>query len=418
MHFVFHQTMPREMSCLSETRFENVHDMVYAFRTQKNPITLKKHSASSTHPGFGSYNARVNVEQQIKAQKLLLEQMQVSKGTGRSVEEASSLTMAVASGNQTKNVQSRGSMESKSRDKKTIDEQENVNSKMSSNQRNADMKNVIPAQSHKGRCTSIKRSDRKPTSSVEDTFHSASQHSSWGSRYRMLEDGGNSEPSGRALKNSSKSRKTKSAHGSSALKFKAKTKASNPISGKSSTRWGSGGSLAAQLAQARASILDERLSLGLQENTTAPLTHIGEASYRFDIGDRLDWLSESKKSKNKIRRKRAHGKKSVKEKPDGTIRGVMHSQGDDSSSKLRSTVSASSLFSQIPNRKDLRNPLMNRRRHKGLNGRKSQRVNSKTPTGNAASAKVPIAPIPQKSARFLSPLLGSHSQQCMQYEEQ
>ncbi len=437
--------------------------MVYAFRTQKHPVTHKRRSSSGSSVGAGAgSNPRVAIQHQIRAQKLLLEQMQITRANG-SKKGASSLTVAVATG-AGRAVDSKGAEredEIARKDKSSHDHVDDISSaKRYTYQRSSKSKTVnirnnkrstgsSSAEPLPGRESSkVAMSSRKPTPPLDVNFHSVSQDPNWGARYRMLAGPPKAVSSGGGfLRKKISSGKPGSESGSSRRqrsrnKARGHTQKSSPIPGPSSSsslRWGNGGSLAAQLAQARASILEERSSLGLEDSMMGSLTDLGERSYRFDkrAGDetssgRLIKKSSEKSSGNnssssssgdrgggseKKEKRRRRRNINVREGAEACMPGSrgMGLREAGTSSTMRTTVSANSLFNQKERRQDRGNPLRSRRRRKG----RPQKVSSgASGVGGTSPAKVPGAPIPQKTARFLSPLLGSHTAPRIQLEEQ
>jgi hypothetical protein len=463
---LFQQSVPKTLSCLNDTRFDTIHDMVYAFRTQKNPVTHKRRSAPGLQlgPGAGS-NPRVDIQQQIRAQKLLLEHMQITRANG--AQEARPPALAIDAGG------GRGG----GMDTKVTDREDEKKCKDKNMHHHKDEPSSTQQQNYrrstkikKGSASGNKRGDgsssaepflnkegdvvatrtRKPTPPLDVNFHSASRDPNWGARYRMLSGQPKAASSGGGfMRKKASSNRSGSGGGSNhsplpspsvaAASSSRRERSQNtakyhyqkpsPIPGPSSSsslRWGSGGSLAAQLAQARASILDERMSLGLEDSTMGSLTDLGERSYRFgmrasDATSSGTGATRQEYAELRLKKSSGHGRSSSRGKREKRHRrrsadgreGSRDKSLRDTSSSMRSTVSATSLFNQKQSRKDRGGPLRSRRQRKGRPGKGGSGGSS-----GGSTVKVPVAPIPQKTARFLSPLLGSQTTPRLQLEEQ
>ena len=351
--------MPKEHSCLKETRFETIQEMVYAFRTQRNPSVTKRRVPDA--------------QQQLRAQQLLL--ATIDGGASQVVKDAAEMAEAG-----------------------TADKQETWSA--SSALIKEDM------------LTSALR-NRKP---VKTNF-SIARMDSWGEQYKRIAAGSPVQLASGA--GGFLAGQRRAALGDTGMSAASGASSSASMSallsmGHSSDAGSNSGSisLAAKLAQARASILDERFAqselLGQHAEDSKESTqrvrqgraaggsgnarngkHVKPAGIEGPSGSPR--LRHSRKGPRGSRRKSK--KKSAGRLPRG---GTLSSRlaalargGDDHSlHHFSSSTSSLAVMQGRLSRKDQRNPI---HQHRRLS---SHRV------GNG----VPRAPIPRSTHRFLSPL--------------
>ena len=150
---------------------------------------------------------------------------------------------------------------------------------------------------------------------------------------------------------------------------------------------------------------------------------LGERSYCFDknadVAVRHEKRHKLTRSKVKTSSRHSKARKNRRSNREGVKARSSKIREDDlmstdTASQMRTSVSASTLFSQKRSRTDKSSRLRSGRRRKGH----VQKISSAVGDGSSSSTKSPVAPIPQKSARFLSPLLGAQPTSRMQMEEQ
>ena len=197
--------MPKEHSCLKETRFETIHEMVYAFRTHRNPSVAKRRVPDA--------------QQQLRAQQLLLATM--DGGASQALKDAAGVTEA-------------GATDSKQ-----------------------DTAAAPSALIKQDALTSALR-NRKP---VKTSFGTA-RKDSWGNQYKRLAAGSPVKLASGAGGFLAGRRRGAlgDAPAASGASYSASTSALSSLGRRSDAVGGGSMSLAAKLAQARASILDERFA--------------------------------------------------------------------------------------------------------------------------------------------------------------